>query len=60
MSDFSIKFWLENDSNVKVDRASMFNSLEVRSPFLDYRLVEFARRIPTKFKYDNGRKKNYH
>ena len=57
MSDFSIKFWLENDSNVKVDRASMFNSLEVRSPFLDYRLIEFARRIPTKFKFNNGRKK---
>ena len=57
MSDFSIKFWLENDSNVKVDRATMYNSLEVRSPFLDYRLIEFARRIPTQFKFNNGRKK---
>jgi len=57
MSDFSIKFWLENDSNVKVDRASMFNSLEVRSPFLDYRLIEFARKIPTKYKFNNGSKK---
>jgi asparagine synthase (glutamine-hydrolysing) len=57
MSDFSIKFWLENDSNVKVDRASMFNSLEVRSPFLDYRLIEFARKIPAKYKFKNGSKK---
>lgn len=57
MSDFSIKFWLENDSNVKVDRASMFNSLEVRSPFLDYRLIEFVRKIPTKYKFNNGSKK---
>ena len=57
MSDFSIKFWLENDSNVKVDRASMFNSLEVRSPFLDYRLIEFARKIPAKYKFNNGSKK---
>jgi len=36
---------------VKVDRASMANSLEVRTPFLDHRLIEFAfSRIPSEWK----------
>ncbi|WP_396638152.1 asparagine synthase (glutamine-hydrolyzing) [Maribacter sp. R77961] len=53
-ADLNIKLWLENDSNVKVDRASMAYSVEVRSPFLDYRIVEFARNLPIKYRYENG------
>lgn len=34
----------------KVDRASMHHSLEVRSPFLDYRFFEYAQTIPTNWK----------
>ena len=51
MADYTIKFWLENDSNVKVDRASMAHSLEVRSPFLDYRIIEFARSLPISHRF---------
>ncbi|WP_139956336.1 asparagine synthase (glutamine-hydrolyzing) [Flavicella sediminum] len=57
-ADLNIKLWLENDSNVKVDRASMASSVEVRSPLLDYRIIEFARELPISYRYNNGRKKH--
>jgi asparagine synthase (glutamine-hydrolysing) len=43
--------YLAEDILVKVDRASMLNSLEVRAPLLDYRLIEFAfARVPSRLK----------
>lgn len=56
-ADLNIKLWLENDSNVKVDRASMAYSVEVRSPFLDYRIVEKARTLPVNYRFRNGIRK---
>jgi asparagine synthase (glutamine-hydrolysing) len=56
-ADVNIKLWLEGDSNVKVDRASMAFGVEVRSPFLDYRIVEFARTLPIHYRLDKGVKK---
>lgn len=58
ISDFDTKAYMNGDCITKVERASMAFSLEVRSPLMDYRVVEFARKIPTEFKYGtDGTKK---
>ena len=53
-----IKTWLVDDILYKVDRASMAHSLEVRAPFLDHRLVEFAASLPPNLKLRGLRKKH--
>jgi asparagine synthase (glutamine-hydrolysing) len=45
-----IMTYLPNDLLVKVDIATMANSLEARSPFLDHHVIEFAASLPEKFK----------
>jgi len=42
--------YLHDDILVKVDRASMLNSLEVRAPFLDTAVIEFINSLPTHYK----------
>jgi asparagine synthase (glutamine-hydrolysing) len=49
-----IKTYLTDDICVKVDRASMAVSMEVRSPFLDHKFMEVAARIPSDMKLRNG------
>jgi asparagine synthase (glutamine-hydrolysing) len=46
-----LRFTMPDSVLMKVDKMSMANSLEVRVPFLDHRLVEFAARIPSRHKF---------
>ena len=54
---FYTKLYLQSNILVKVDRASMRNSIEVRSPFLDIDLINFVRKIPYQFKIRNKQQK---
>ncbi len=52
-----LNFYLPDDIFVKVDRASMFNSVESRAPFLDNRIIDFAEelKIDEKIKKNNAK-----
>lgn len=53
-----IETFLPNDLLVKIDMASMANSVEGRSPFLDHKFMEFTAKIPSKLKL-RGMEKKY-
>ena len=54
---FDYAHYLPDDVLVKVDRASMAHSTEARSPFLDYRVAEFASRLPADLLIRSGQGK---
>jgi len=58
MQSLDTRLYLAEDILTKVDRASMSVSLEVRAPFLDPRVAEFAASLPANYKL-RGRKTKY-
>ena len=54
---FDQRYYLPDDILMKVDRMSMAHSIEVRPPFLDHRIVEFAATLPAHFKIRGARQK---
>ncbi len=57
MMYFDTKTYLAGDILTKVDRMSMASSLEVRSPLLDHRLVEWVTGLPIGLKFRSGTQK---
>ena len=51
------KYYLADDILTKSDRMSMAHSVEVRPPFLDHRIVEFAAKLPASLKIRGGQQK---
>ena len=57
MQFLDINFYMAEDILTKVDRASMAVSLEVRAPFLDPRVAEFAAQLPFEYKLKGSKSK---
>jgi asparagine synthase (glutamine-hydrolysing) len=58
-SHVDVQLYLPDDLLVKMDIASMANSLELRSPLLDHRVVEFAASVPRALKLRGGANTKY-
>ncbi len=54
MQYIDFNFWLVGDILTKADKMSMANSLEVRVPFLDRPLIDYATSLPTEYKVDKN------
>ncbi|KYN62864.1 asparagine synthetase B [Pantoea agglomerans] len=55
--EYDFNHWMQEAQMVKVDIASMANSLEVRAPFLDRQIVGFGSRLPGQLKLHAGKEK---
>jgi asparagine synthase (glutamine-hydrolysing) len=57
LQKFDLQTYLPGDLMFKSDMATMANSLELRSPLLDYRVVEFGLSLPDDYKINPGTSK---
>ncbi len=57
MQYIDIETWLPGDILAKADKMTMAHSLELRVPFLDIGVYDFARKIPDRLKFKNGQTK---
>jgi asparagine synthase (glutamine-hydrolysing) len=57
MMQWDSSFYLPDNLLVKIDRATMYFSIESREPFLDHRIAEFAMRLPNQMKINQGETK---
>ena len=58
MQAIDFNTYMLDDILTKVDRATMFASIEGREPLLDHRIAEYAAQLPDDFKYHKGTKKH--
>jgi asparagine synthase (glutamine-hydrolysing) len=56
-TQFYVKLYFQDGILVKLDRAGMLNSLEVRCPFLDIDVVNFTRKLPHAMRIRDGQTK---
>jgi asparagine synthase (glutamine-hydrolysing) len=54
---FDQRYYLPDDILMKVDRMSMAHAVEVRTPFLDHRVVQFANSLPSRLKVSGSQQK---
>lgn len=54
LMNFDIKYYLQDDILLLTDKMSMATSIEARVPLLDYRLVDYSKKIPLTDKINNG------
>src|SRR5208282_3428938 len=55
--EFDQEYYLADDILVKSDRMSMAHAVEVRPPFLDHRIIEFAATLPSDLKIRGAQQK---